>query len=159
MKRKPGRQSLYIVRQFFPQVDSVVDAKASVTVIVTPEDSRSGKPMDPVVCGFARAAYRRFHDLVHAAGVLIGLKVSYVIKGTVATRYHNNESISREIISNDRKAGFYPGRYVLNPVSPSHRLGISKLHKVHAKKNGQDRRSKFRHYTENVRVLTQVTEI
>jgi hypothetical protein len=146
---KPGTKALKLIRQYFPKVVEVIDATKKTIIEVKAEDSVGGRRKDPALCAFARACYRSFN----ADGVIIGLGTSYVIKGKRAVRYKNAESISREIISFDRDAGFDLGRYQLVPHSGTNCLGVYKGHDTHPKsKNGEDRRA-FRHYTKGVRVL------
>ena len=114
-----GRNALKMVQFYFPKVKRVVDAEKSVVVEVTRGDLAKSKVKDHRTCALAISCTRTFH----ADGVLIGLTRSYIIKGNTAHRYENGESISREITSFDRKAGFDIGFYKLVAPSPTTRLG------------------------------------
>ncbi len=143
-----GRKSLNIIRRYFPAVEKLNDATKSAIIEVTNADSNGAELKNPALCAFAKACYRSFE----ADAVIIGLTTCYIIKGKVATRFHNTESVSREIISFDRKAGFTPGLYLISPAPPGSRLGIYKARDSHPKTGGRDRR-RFRHVTTRVRVL------
>ncbi len=83
-------------------------------------------------------------------GVIICVKTAYLIKGTKAIRFSNPESVSREVTSFDRNAGFEPGTYHLGKVSPSNRIGVKRAFK----KSGRTAKKPINyHRTENVRVL------
>lgn len=151
---KPGTKSLRLIREYFPKVAEVIDANKSVIIQVTTADSKGAEVMNPAFCAFARACHRAFK----ADGVIIGLTTAYIIRAKTAVRYHNSETISREVLSFDRKAGFDLGYYQLSPFSPAARLGVFKGRKAHVRTNGKDRRQ-FRHYTKGVRVLGRVEEI
>jgi len=86
--------------------------------------------------------------------VIIGLTTSYIIRGNTATRYGNPETVSREIVSFDRKAGFDEGIYLLSAICPSNRLGVHKSGPSGRATGGTPRHKSFRHYTKNVRVVS-----
>ncbi len=151
---KPGTKSLNIVRQYFPKVTQLVDANKRAIIEVTKEDVKSVGIKDPIMCAFARACYRSFD----ADGVIIGLTTSYVIMAKRGIRFKNSETLSREIISFDRRGGFDPGLYLITPFSPRQRLGLFKSTKTHPKIKGTDRRQ-FRHFTKDVRVLSPSEEV
>src|SRR5262245_17263448 len=111
--------SLYIVRRFYPKVTTVVDADNPVTVEVTFHDNNHGAVKSHRTCALAIACKRFFK----ADGVIIGQGTSYIVHGTMATRFKNTETVTREIVSFDRKAGFDVGRYNLSPPSPCNRIG------------------------------------
>ena len=150
-KQHHAQKSLKLIRQYFPKVAAVNDATRAAIIEVNGGDAASTAIGEPALCAFARACYRSFK----ADGVIIGLTTSYIIKDRIAFRYHNTETISREVVSFDRKAGFEIGRYQLSPPCPAQRLGNYEGQKTRPKsKNGQDRR-KFRHFTKGVRVLNK----
>ena len=124
----------------------VFDALKTVVIEVTNNDSSSTAVKNPLICAFARACQREFT----ADGVIIGLATSYIIKGKKATRYQNPETVSREIVSFDRKAGFEPGIYLLSAVPPASRLGVAKHRGGNHTGTGKPR---TRHVTTNVRVV------
>jgi hypothetical protein len=136
--------SLAIVRRFFPQVERVVDAQKSELIEVTHQDNSNGAVKSHRTCALAVACKRFFE----ADGVIIGQGTSYIIHRKVATRYTNNETVTREIVSFDRKAGFDEGIYRLSPPSPASRLGAK--HKG-GSKSGKLGKRKFRHYTTGIR--------
>jgi hypothetical protein len=148
-KRQKNHQhnmSLGIVRKHFPQVKKVVDALKPVVIEVNHSDASSKAVKNPLICAFARACERTFT----ADGVIIGLTVSYIVKGATATRYGNPETVSREIVSFDREAGFEEGIYLLSAISPTQRLGVQ--HRG-GKPTGTGMRRSY-HTTTNVRVLS-----
>jgi len=149
MKRKnTWHTSLRIVQKHFPNVEIVSDAEKEILIEVTPTDNTSKAVKNPLICAFARACQRAFT----ADGVIIGLTISYIVKGKKAMRYKNPESVSREIVSFDRKAGFTPGVYQLSPINPASRLGVS--HRGGS--NSKNPKPRHRHVTSRVRVIGEI---
>lgn len=145
-RQKPtSLRSLMIVREYFPGVTEVNDAKGKATIEITEMDSKKAVPLDHEVCALAVACKRS----LKADGVLIGINTAYVIHGHTATRYSLLETTSREIVSFDRHAGFFSGEYTLNPPCPSRRLGIER--ETGPKTNETGRNIKMRHVTANIR--------
>lgn len=148
--------ALELVQERFPNVNKVMDAKHSVTVQVTPRDTNSSKVKKHEECAMAVACKRQMKSVT---GVIVGLKVAYVVKGSKAYRFTVPEATSREVVSFDRSGpgGFEPGKYQLTPPSPSNRIGTrqrrqnsSRSHKKTSA--GPSKFSKrFAHRTENVR--------
>jgi hypothetical protein len=114
---KPASYAHTLVRKYYPEVLTVMDAKQALTVEVTDEDRVRGRGKDPKACALARACGRSWD------GAVIGLKTIYLIKGTRATRFMTPESISREIVSFDRNQDFAAGTYRLRPPGGTTRLG------------------------------------
>ncbi len=107
------------IRRNFPQVTKVRDATESITISVATADSHTGKRKNPEQCALAHACKRQ----KIADGALIGIGVSWLVKGDTATRYFTSNGVSREITSFDRHHDFASGKdYVLSKVSPSGRL-------------------------------------
>lgn len=144
-----GRTSLKIVQTYFPQVTRVNDAEKPIIVEVTKPDVDWSNDKDHKTCALAVACKRMFH----ADGVIIGMTVSYIIKGNTATRYSNCATVSREITSFDRKAGFDTGFYHLSAPSPSMRFGVSRTKGTSGKPNPDKKR--FKHYTRGVRTVVR----
>lgn len=153
MKRKNkqvpvGHRSLRIIQFYFPKVTRVVDADHSVVVEVTYNDVKKANVKDHKTCALAIACRRQFK----ADGVIIGLTKSYIIKGRSAERYSNAATVSREITSFDRKAGFDVGYYHLTPPSPSNRLG--KAHRSGSPKTNKiPGKPRLMHFTGGVRTV------
>jgi hypothetical protein len=149
MKRKQvkqvGQMSLLLARKYFPHVQKVNDADRSVMIEVTDEDDKAGRRLNSEMCAFARACARTFH----ADGMIVGVKVVFLIKGQVATRYIVPEAITREIISFDRGGGFDAGTYKLNKPTGVNRLGVGKSTRHKVRGNGQHKQ--FRHFTRRIR--------
>jgi hypothetical protein len=142
-----GGNSLGMVKGYFPKVETVEDADKPVIVEVTKADVTNSTVKNHETCALALACKRYFH----ADGVIIGLTTSWIVRGKVATRFRNAGTVSREITSFDRKAGFDIGFYLLAPASPSNRLGLERAYDpVRKAKNGKGKHS-FKHYTRNVR--------
>ena len=143
-----ARNALNVVQQFFPGVTEVVDAERGAKIEVTPLDSRSKGLKNHEECAFAVACKRQ----MRLDGVIISRSVAYLVKGKRARRFQLPPSVSREVVSFDRGAGFAPGEYLLSPVEPSRRLG-------QRQGSNRDRASatpmtkKFRHLTANVRTV------
>lgn len=143
-----GGNSLSMIRQYFPKVDKVGDSDKPVIVEVTAEDVAKSEVKNHETCALAIACKRFFK----ADGVVIGLTTSWIVRGKTAIRYRNAGTVSREITSFDRKAGFDVGFYLLTPASPSNKLGTVRAYDpVRSGRKGLGRRPQFKHYTRNVR--------
>jgi hypothetical protein len=118
-KSRVGTHALAAVRKFFPNVTHVEDASESIDVTVTVADDKASKRMEHDTCAMAVACKRE----QKVDGVIISRKTAYLIKGKTATRYELPESVSREVVSFDRGAGFAPGDYSMRPPSGSRKLG------------------------------------
>lgn len=134
-----------MIRGFFPLVAKVKDADHAMVVEVTKADVDHSNIKDHKTCALAVCCTRSFH----ADGVIIGLTTAYIIRGNTAMRFMLNDSISREITSYDRGAGYDEGEYMLVPPSPSSRLGVPRT--PASRTHGGGRKRGFRHYTRNVR--------
>ncbi len=86
---------------------------------VTPRDASSKAVRDHNGCAMAVACKRA----LKLDGVIISRSIAYLIKGDHATRFKLPESISREVVSFDRGAGFAVGKYELERVPKTSRLG------------------------------------
>jgi hypothetical protein len=145
-KKNGSNTSLAMIRRYFPEVTAVEDAQKKAIVEVTASDNSHADVKNHRTCALALACTRFFH----ADGVIIGLTTSWIIRGRTATRYKNAATVSREITSFDRKAGFDAGLYLLTAATASSRLGLVRS----ANPKRQSRKSgtrAFRHYTRNVR--------
>ena len=151
-KGSTNPRALRMIKSFFPMVVFVNDADKSVVVEVTKADVAKSNMKDHKTCALAVCCQRSFH----AVGVIIGLTTAYIIRGTTAYRYKLPDTISREITSFDRGAGYDEGEYMLVPPSPSTRLGAR--HKG-GSRTGKGTKRAFRHYTGRVRTsLYQVPQ-
>ncbi len=147
MSQGKGTHALSIVRQFFPNVTAVKDAREPITVEVTKHDSSSSKVRNHAACAMAVACKR----MTHADGVIVSIHTAYVVNGSVATRYHVPEHVSREVVSFDREAGFAPGEYRMNPPEPSKRLGV---HRGGSKpRTGNGKKIVRHHHTSGIRTV------
>lgn len=144
-----GGNSLRMVRRYFPNVTTVEDAEKPVIVEVTVADNKHSDVKSHVTCALAIACKRFFN----ADGVIIGLTTSWIIRGKVATRYSNAGTVSREITSFDRKAGFDAGHYLLTPTPKANRLGTIRSKNPARAGKGPFKKigTGFRHYTRGVR--------
>src|SRR6266480_3656674 len=138
---------LNVVKKFFPNVTTVVDATRNAAIEVTKHDAASKAVKDHNACAMAVACKRKFH----LDGVIISRSMAYLIKGTQARRFQLPETVSREVVSFDRGAGFATGKYELQKVAPMNRLGIrpNRTEKRTTRRDGIPKRK--RHITTNVR--------
>ena len=143
-----ARDALKIVQKFFPSVTMVVDAERGAKIEVTPLDAKSKGVKDHAECAFAQACKRQ----MRLDGVIISRSVAYLVKGKMARRFLLPSSVSREVVSFDRGAGFEPGEYLLSPISPARKLGRSTSEST-APRSGNGKPKKFRHLTANVRAV------
>ena len=139
-----NQKALRMIRSFFPKVQKVYDADKQMVVNVTRADIAKSNMKNHKTCALAVCCQREFH----ADGVIIGLTTAYIIQGDTAHRFKLTGTISREITSFDRGAGYDEGQYMLVPPSPASRLGVP--HRGgHATGTGKPRA--FRHFTGRVR--------
>lgn len=135
------------IQKFVPDVSKVIDAKRDLFIEVTKHDDKAGKKGKHQECALAVACKRKYN----ADSVLISRSTAYIIKGKKATRFHLPSTVSREITSFDRGAGFEPGVYELH--RPSTKL-TGKKHGGKApnhSKRDNSRPKRFIHRTSNIR--------
>jgi len=139
--------ALEIVQRFYPNVTTVKDATAPLKIEVTKKDCQSRAVKNHTECALAVACKRSFK----IKGVVIAVKVAYLVEDSRAIRYQLGEAISREITAFDRKGNFEPGDYTL--LVPSYKIGtVSRpgSHKKSKKGKAESERS-YRHVTTDVR--------
>jgi len=140
--------SLQIVKQFFPNVKKVNDGDEPLEIEITREDNTKSRVQDHNGCAMAVACKRKFK----LDGVIISIDRAYMIRGNTATRYTVPQSVQREIVSFDRKAGFRVGNYHLAAVSKSNRIGSHRGPHGDNKTRGSGRMKKrFHHITDGIR--------
>lgn len=137
-----------MVQSFFGRVQKVVDSDKQMVVEVTKADIAKSNIKDHKTCALAVCCQRSFH----ADGVIIGLTTAYIIKGNTAYRFKLTGTISREITSFDRGAGYDEGEYLLVPPCPTSRLGT---HHRGGHGTGTGTKRAFRHFTGKVRTSLQ----
>lgn len=141
--------ALRTVKKFFPQVKKIVDAKTNAHIEVTEKDANPKGIKKHNECAMAVACKRKFK----LDGVIIARSVAYLIKGNKARRFILPPSVSREIVSFDRGAGFAPGNYELSKVNPSAQIGMRKKErgKGGSNTNTGEGIKTFRHLTTGIR--------
>jgi len=139
--------SLNVVKKFFPNVKRVVDATQDARIEVTEKDASSKAVKNHSKCAMAVACKRKFH----LDGVIISRSVAYLVKGNQARRFKLPTSVSEEVVSFDRGAGFAPGEYTLSKVTPSIALGPRNRPQNIKTRNNDDKPKQFRHLTTSVR--------
>lgn len=147
-----GKGALGIIRQYFPNVTEVHDADEDLLLEVVTDDSKQGVVKDHSHCALARACQKKFK----ARGVIVSIKTVYVIQKEGATRYQLPESVSREIVSFDRKGGFADGEYTLKAPTSGHRLGARQGREFSPSREHGDkgvRRQTRKHYTTGIRAM------
>ncbi len=139
--------ALSIVQRFYPNVRSVTDTKKNVFVEVTIKDCKSKAVKNHQECALALACKRT----MGLDGVIIAMRVAYLVKGKEAVRFGLGESIAREITAFDRNGSFHPGKYIL--LKPSHRIGnpASSGTKNGYQKGKSGRKIAYHHLTQDVR--------
>ncbi len=138
---------LNVVRRFFPQVTSVVDATHNAAIEVTAKDASSKAVKDHNGCAMAVACKRKFH----LDGVIISRSVAYLVKGKQARRFKLPESVSREVVSFDRGASFAPVKYTLSAVPDSGKMNARTGRVDKRTGTGPSVPKRFRHLTAHVR--------
>ena len=139
--------ALQVVKKFFPNVKTVVDANHNARIEVTKSDETKANKKSHKTCAMAVACKRKFH----LDGVIISANRAYLVKGDKARRFELPPSVTKEIVSFDRGAGFEPGEYALAKVGPTHRLDAPKG-PTKGKAHGGDTARKFRHKTGGIRI-------
>ena len=153
-KQTSGPTALNRIKKLFPQVTKVVDARRSIRISVTKQDSASARKKDPYGCALVRACVRQ--KIADAA--IVGIGSSYLIKGTRAIRYKTSTAVAREITSFDRHQDFAEGNdYLLSKISPGARMGAARLRgKPTGKSHPHSGSGNFpiiKHHTADVRVI------
>jgi len=152
-KKNNGRPAgvLRIVTRHFPQVTKVEDATKNVTVEVTKQDESHSSKKDINGCAMAVACKRVFK----ADGVIMARSTAYLVKNDLAIRYKVPNSVSREITSFDRGAGFSPGVYQLSKIAASMRLDYKREHGSDGGRvaNKGKTAGRYQHRTEGIRAI------
>ncbi len=138
--------SLTIVREFYPKVEKVRDAKQPLIIEVTKADAASRAAKSHVACALAVACKRRFH----MEGVVISRSTAYLVKRNLALRFLLPNTLRSEIVAFDRGAQFSPGIYHLSAVPESRRLGRRQGTDTTKGQHGKGP-SRFRHITNDIR--------
>lgn len=149
--KQPNYKALRMINSFFGKVAKVVDADKQMVVNVTRADIEKSHMKNHKTCALAVCCQRSFH----ADGVIIGLTTAYIIKGNTAYRFKLTGTISREITSFDRGAGYDEGEYLLVPPPPSSRLGAGRPSVAPGGATTGKGPKHFRHITGRVRTTLQ----
>lgn len=96
----------------------VVNASRSVSLHISPMDTKKGNVKNPGACAAALAAMREIPNCT-AARVHLGRAYVYNEKKQHWVRFKTPESLRSEIIAFDRGGSFQPGEYKLRPLPPS----------------------------------------
>ncbi len=144
-------KALAIVQKFYPNVEVVKDAPRELKIQVSKQDCESKKTKSHTECALALACKREFG----LDGIVIAMRVAYMVKGSEAMRFGLGESIAREITAFDRKGSFEPGEYKL--LKPTHRIGdpASSGTRQGYRKGKSGKTVKYRHITEDVRHILE----
>jgi hypothetical protein len=97
----------------------VVDAKKQLKIRITPQDIRDGDSKDPAMCAAALACKR---DL-KATDARVHVSRTYIKLNGQWLRFQTPSSLRSEVVAFDRGGKFFPGEYVISPMSPSGHLG------------------------------------
>jgi hypothetical protein len=118
----PGSRLLRMVKNHFPVVRTVEDAKRSVRLEVTQSDVDWSVKKNHNHCVFARTCERQ----LKADAALITLSRALVIHGTKAVRYIIPQYAKRELELFDRGGNFMPGIYTLIAPAPNSKIGAKR---------------------------------
>lgn len=147
-KQPFGTRALKTIQRFFPKVDHVEDATKPLVIEVTKKDNESAAVKKHDGCALAVACKRK----TKSDGVIVGTTTAYIINGHEAIRYKLLGTTTREIVSNDRGAGFDIGVYPLKVPTAANRLGVKRGKDPVNKGTGKNG-AKFRHYTSGIRTV------
>lgn len=95
------------------------DAKRHLTLLVTPEDVKSGRRKEAQACGFAKACSRQEPK---ATAVHFFKSTAYVETEKNLTRYMLPPSMQKEIVAFDRARKMEPGLYEMKAPPPAQTL-------------------------------------
>jgi hypothetical protein len=108
-----------VVQKYYPHVSQIKEAKKDITIEVTKADCKQGFSKAPDSCAMALSAKRRYgYD-----GAIISLRVAYLIKKDVATRYIVPATLRKELVTFDLRKQFSPGKFTLKAPSIAELLG------------------------------------
>lgn len=141
-------KALQIVRQFYPNVVRVRDARRPLDIEVTNSDIKHSTVKSHKSCAIAEACKR----LEAIDGAVIAVRVAYLVNGDTAVRYHMPENMTREIVAFDRSGAFQPGSYTLK--RPSIRLGDPRGTGSNTRRPS-GKRVRYNHVTQNIRKFSQ----
>jgi len=117
-KRKDARV-LKALKQYWPEVERVVDATKKLIIHVNGDDVSGAKPKDAANCVMARACQRE----QQVDAVLVFPTRAYILQRTLATRFVVPESMTREIAVLDRGGRPLPGQFHFAAPAPRARMG------------------------------------
>jgi len=107
------------VQAAFPQAVGVIDADEPIMINIMHEDVQGAESYSEINCAAARACKKMYG----VDGAFIGRTVSYLLRGTILTRYRTPPSLTEEETSFDRHGDFAVGNYRLSAMSGSHKMG------------------------------------
>ena len=97
----------------------VVDAKRTITIVISHNDVQKGKTKNPTSCAAAKACLRQ----LGCTKVRVHLGRTYIRKGDHWERYITPKSVRSEIIAFDRGAQFAEGEYTFRAPKGREKLG------------------------------------
>lgn len=139
-------KALQIVQKFYPEVTRVSDAAKPMTIQVTRRDIKKSTVQTHNSCAIASACKRE----KQVDGVIVAVRIAYMIYGKKATRYSIPESLAREIVAFDRNGDFAPGEYRLG--KPEKKLGDPAARGSETRKK-KGKKVVYRHLTNAIRAL------
>lgn len=148
-KQPFGTRALKTIQRFFPKVDHVEDATKPLVIEVTKKDNESAAVKKHDGCALAVACKRK----TKADGVIVGTTTAYIINGDEAIRYKLLGTTTREIVSNDRGAGFDVGVYPLKVPGKYNKLGAKRPHWSPSTRGKGRGNPNLRHYTTGIRTV------
>lgn len=137
--------ALQIVRNFYPEVDSITDSKSNLDITISTQLANSKAIKQHNKCVVAEACKKE----KNFDGAVVALTKVYLVKGNKAIRYDVPESLEIEIKAFDKGGRFAPGEYRLE--KPYHKLGTPRAPMKVRTVTGATK--KYRHITKDVRIL------
>lgn len=127
------------LKQFFPKLTKVVDAKVPRAIQIEDSDIMLGDPQRPYACATARCLMRTNPGAIP----VVSERYTYLIdtQTGVGTRFANSFALRTQIRNYDLKASFVPGEYTIGVVNHAHAIGT--VHKA-AKTMREPRRAGHR---------------
>lgn len=132
-----------------PDGKPIVNSRKSITINISDDDVRQGKPLKPDKCAAALACRRL--STAKEAHVYVGR--TYVKIGDKWVRFLTPQPLAREITALDRGGRFAPGEYTLGKIKPSGLLGKHQGGPQAGKKGAGKKRDTY-HLTGDIRRMS-----
>lgn len=126
----------------------VVNSKRKIKLEISAIDVRKGRMKDPSTCAAAQCLLRTVPGILSAR---VHKKMTYIEFENRWERLLTPTALQHEIVAFDRGAAFYPGNYMLRPLSPAEQLRYDQKHNDKFNRPNKSKRIRPYHITEGIR--------